>query len=71
MILTSVLDQRLCGNASVANKKFVSVICSPKLHGRVIVIKNVGANKRVALCEVEVYSEVRVACKFYMVNKGE
>lgn len=61
----------MCGNVSVVNKKFVLVICFLKLYGYVIVIKNVGVNKRVVFCEVEVYFEVCVVCKFYMVNKGE
>lgn len=55
------VDQQLCGNASTASKTFVSVICSLKLQGKGIEIKSIGANKRIALCEVEVYSEVRFA----------
>ncbi|KAJ7393565.1 hypothetical protein OS493_006550 [Desmophyllum pertusum] len=54
------IDQQLCGVANTTDSQLLSVICNPKALGRVITINCTGANKMVALCEVEVYANVRV-----------
>lgn len=57
------LDQQLCGVGNATGSRLLSIICSPKAHGKDVTISCTGANKMVALCEVEVYAEVRVGCK--------
>ncbi|XP_078374203.1 uncharacterized protein LOC144657733 [Oculina patagonica] len=54
------VDQQLCGVANTTSSQLLSVICTPKAHGKVITVKSNGANTTVALCEVEVYAKVRV-----------